>query len=102
MRLIFAVREGCSCMQRNPFYYIFAADSRYKITGRHLECLGSFDPVPGTQLLLRMLAVEGAGGLILECYGFDNHALCSVTLKDTKWIETARLQGILHVWSAEL
>lgn len=34
---------GCT---RTPFYYILAADSRYKVTGRHLECLGTWDPVP--------------------------------------------------------
>lgn len=34
-------------VQRTPFYYILAADSRFKVKGRHLENLGTYDPIPG-------------------------------------------------------
>jgi ribosomal protein S16 len=34
-------------LQRTPFYYILAADSKFKPTGRHLENLGTYDPIPG-------------------------------------------------------
>lgn len=46
-----------SRMQRNPFYYILAADSRYQLRGRHLENLGSYDPVPGVHTLMFNLKV---------------------------------------------
>ena len=39
--------HACLPVQRTPFYYILAADSRFKPTGRHLEAIGTFDPVPG-------------------------------------------------------
>ena len=40
-----------ACVQRTPFYYILAQDSRYKPGGRHLENLGSWDPIPGAHTL---------------------------------------------------
>lgn len=30
-----------------PFYRVFVADSRSPRDGRHLECVGHFDPIPG-------------------------------------------------------
>lgn len=38
------------CLQHLPFYRIFVADARAPRDGKHVECVGHYDPIPGAAM----------------------------------------------------
>ena len=51
-----AVYDLALLLQNLPFYRIFVADSRAPRDGRHIEIVGHYDPVPGTDAVARAIS----------------------------------------------